>query len=75
MVQLLVSQAVKEVPAKFIQPEHIRRTVHQVGAAQSDQIPVNIDMAALDGGHKGQVMADIAKASEEWGFFQVCPRL
>ncbi|KAG0597869.1 hypothetical protein M758_12G026800 [Ceratodon purpureus] len=70
MVQLLVAQGVKQVPEKFIQPEHIRRTVHEVGAVSSDMIPV-IDMAGLDGDNKDQVMADVAKACEEWGFFQV----
>jgi hypothetical protein len=70
MVQLLVAQGVKEVPEKFIQPEHVRRTVHQVGAVCSDAIPV-IDMAELDGDNKDHVMAAIARACEDWGFFQV----
>lgn len=70
MVQLLVAQGVTEVPEKFIQPEHVRQTVHPVGAVSPDMIPV-VDMAGLEGDTKDQVMADIAKACEEWGFFQV----
>lgn len=72
MVQLLVAQGVTEVPKKFIQPEQLRVQQAPTSRLSSDKlmIPV-IDMAGLDGDNKDHVMAEIARACEKWGFFQV----
>lgn len=66
MVQPLVEGGMTEVPARFIQPEDLRAG-RSVG---NSQIPV-IDMSLLDGERRDEVLAQMAAACEEWGFFQV----
>ncbi|XP_057832896.2 oxoglutarate-dependent flavonoid 7-O-demethylase 1 [Cryptomeria japonica] len=63
LVQTLHENQLKEVPARYILPSD-QRPVPAIEAPQS--IPV-IDLAA----HHSEIVTQIAKASEDWGFFQV----
>lgn len=75
MVQLLVDRGVTAVPEKFIQPVHERPArltdPGYVSGGRDLQVPV-IDMAGVEGERRGQIMAEVSRACEEWGFFQVC---
>ncbi|XP_057846272.1 oxoglutarate-dependent flavonoid 7-O-demethylase 1 [Cryptomeria japonica] len=63
LVQTLHDCQLKEVPARYILPSD-QRPVPAIEAPQS--IPV-IDLAA----HHSEIVTQVAKASEVWGFFQV----
>ncbi|XP_057832890.2 oxoglutarate-dependent flavonoid 7-O-demethylase 1 [Cryptomeria japonica] len=63
LVQTLHESQVKEVPARYILPSD-QRSVPAIEAPQS--IPV-IDLAA----HHSEIVTQVAKASQDWGFFQV----
>lgn len=74
MVQELIRQpgGLSQVPSRFIQPvgERPQRTVC---FEKSQGVPV-IDIegiAAADAPRREQVVAEIARACEYWGFFQV----
>jgi len=71
MVQQLLSQAggLTQVPSRFIQPVEARPESEQC----STTIPV-IDMKGI-GHHRNHAIAEIARACQEWGFFQVCHML
>ena len=84
MVQDLVDQGITEVPPRFIRPlqERTNSLSNPVQMLSTKvQIP-EIDMAVLlqeDGEgdpelekKKSLLRADIVRACEEWGFFQVC---
>lgn len=84
MVQDLVDRGITEVPPRFIRPlqERTNSLSNPVQILSTKvQIPV-IDMAVLlqeDGEgdpelekKKSLLRADIVRACEEWGFFQVC---
>lgn len=74
MVQGLVGQSggLSSVPSRFVQPAHgSPRRTHS--SDQLDAVPV-IDMEGMhapDQELRSRVVAEIAKACEEWGFFQV----
>lgn len=70
-VQHMVEKGVMDqVPEAFIQPPHMRSAARSLDLDL--QIPV-IDMALLNRGPQGkkQVQADITRACEQYGFFQV----
>jgi hypothetical protein len=73
-VQHMVEKGVTEVPEAFIQPPHMRASARSLDFNQ--QIPV-IDMALLSRDEQGkkQVLADITRACEQWGFFRVIDQL
>ncbi|XP_073392810.1 uncharacterized protein [Physcomitrium patens] len=74
MVQGLVGQSggLSSVPSRFVQPAHgSPRRTHS--SDQLDAVPV-IDMEGMhapDQELRSRVVAEIAKACEEWGFFQL----
>lgn len=66
MLQQIVQQPdFSQVPTRFIQSE-----LSKPASPSHLQIPI-IDMAGLDGAHKDQVVNEIGRACEDWGFFQV----
>lgn len=68
MVQPLVKAGITVVPPRFIQPAESRPGPPV--EANGSQIPV-IDMSGLYDERRNQVLAEIAHACQEWGFFQV----
>ncbi|XP_057832893.2 jasmonate-induced oxygenase 4 isoform X2 [Cryptomeria japonica] len=67
MVQTLHDRQLKEVPARYILPSD-QRPVPAIEAPQS--IPV-IDLAA----HHSEIVTQVAKESQDWGFFQRIKRV
>lgn len=69
MVQYMVEEGIAEVPKRFVQPPHMRPAVGR-RSSSDDEVPI-IDMAlGKDEEGRKQLHADIARACEEWGFFQ-----
>ncbi|KAJ7564825.1 hypothetical protein O6H91_02G035200 [Diphasiastrum complanatum] len=66
----LVDGGLTRIPDRYILPPHQRPNYSQV--LSCDNIPV-IDLAGLDSGYenRAQVITDIAKACQNWGFYQV----
>jgi hypothetical protein len=75
MVQEVICQpgGLSQVPSRFIQPVE-ERPQRTDCSGKPQGIPV-IDMegmAAADSQRREHVVAEIARACEHWGFFQVC---
>lgn len=71
MVQFMVEKGLTEVPAEFVLPPKHRISATPIKSI--DNIPV-IDMTEYFQHEDGEarVVAQIGRACEEWGFFQVC---
>ncbi|KAG6541642.1 hypothetical protein Mapa_016907 [Marchantia paleacea] len=65
-VQYLVDSGISQIPAAFIRPLDER----PLGVTGFDRIPV-VDMSEVDGKGRERIRAEVGKACEEWGFFQV----
>lgn len=72
MVQFLVEKGLTEVPPEFLLPKNLRpSSTRMKNIPRTFQIPV-IDMAKLNHPDFGEnVVREIGRACEEWGFFQV----
>ena len=71
MLISIVESGIDQVPPNFIKPPHERVSRLNLEGPQ-EQVPV-IDLAMMDdeGAGTRQVLAEIARACEDWGCFQV----
>ncbi|CAM6126579.1 unnamed protein product [Calypogeia fissa] len=65
-VQSLVEAGITEIPAAYIRPIDERPKASGIVV----EIPV-IDLGGAEGGDKEAIRAEIGRACEDWGFFQV----
>jgi hypothetical protein len=71
-VKDMASLGLKEIPGQFRAAWRIEKASGSNSDGQS--IPV-IDLADLHGEKRSSIVEQLKRASEEWGFFQVCHEL
>ncbi|XP_024534841.1 protein DMR6-LIKE OXYGENASE 2 [Selaginella moellendorffii] len=68
-VKDLVDSGIRELPRFYIRSDSRMRVQSSV-LPPGGEVPI-VDLRELDGSDRGRIVEAVARASEEWGFFQV----